>query len=381
MTTQPASSATCFRLEPADFGASESEWNDWRWQYTHRIRRPVDLRGIPWIGEEEIGRMSRVARRYPFAVTPYFLSLVRWQDPEDPLRIQALPSPAEILAPDAGSLDPLAEAEHTKAPGLIHRYPDRVVILATHSCAVFCRHCFRKRLWKEGPLRNDTLRWKKVIDYLEGHTEVRDVLLSGGDPLTLTDRQLDAMLGRIRRVRHVEIIRIGSRVPVTLPQRVTPGLCRILERHGPLWLVTQFNHPHEITPEAARACERLLRCGLPVNNQTVLLRGVNDQADTIKSLCQGLLRIRVRPYYLHQCDPVAGADHFRTPLFKGIEIIAGLQGTTSGLAVPRFMVDLPGKGGKVSLQPDSILSREGTRVLLRNYAGEIFAYEDPRPRI
>ena len=277
MTTQPVSSATCFRLEPADFGASESEWNDWRWQYTHRIRRPADLEGIPWLGKEEIGRMSRVARRYPFAVTPYFLSLVRWEDPEDPLRVQALPSPAEILAPDAGSLDPLAEAEHTKAPGLIHRYPDRVVILATHRCAVFCRHCFRKRLWKERPVRNDALRWKKVIDYLEGHAEVRDVLLSGGDPLTLTDGQLDAMLGRIRRVRHVEIIRIGSRVPVALPQRITPGLCRILERHGPLWLVTQFNHPQEITPEAAQACERLLRCGVPVNNQTVLLRGVNDR--------------------------------------------------------------------------------------------------------
>ena len=378
MTTEPATASTRLRLEPADFGASESEWNDWRWQYTHRIRRPVDLEGIPWLGKEEIGRMSRVARRYPFAVTPYFLSLVRWEDPEDPLRIQALPSPAETLTPDAGSLDPLAEAEHTEAPGLIHRYPDRVVILATHHCAVFCRHCFRKRLWKERPVRNDTLRWKRVIDYLEGHAEVRDVLLSGGDPLTLTDGQLDTMLGRIRRVRHVEIIRIGSRVPVALPQRITPDLCRILERHGPLWLVTQFNHPQEITPEAALACERLLRCGVPVNNQTVLLRGVNDQADTIKSLCQGLLRIRVRPYYLHQCDPVAGAEHFRTPLCKGIEIIAGLQGTTSGLAVPRFMVDLPGKGGKVSLQPDSILSREGTRVLLRNYAGEVFDYEDPR---
>jgi lysine 2,3-aminomutase len=215
------------------------------------------------------------------------------------------------------------------------------------------------------------------MEYLEKHTEIRDVLLSGGDPLILKDGELDEMLERIRRIRHVEIIRIGSRAPVTLPQRVTTDLCRTLERHGPLWFLTQFNHPREITPEAAQACERLLRCGVPVNNQSVLLRGVNDEIDTIRALCRGLLRIRVRPYYLHQCDPVAGAEHFRTPLSRGIEIIAGLQGTTSGLAVPRFMVDLPGRGGKVSLQPDSILCREGSRVLLRSYAGEVFHYEDP----
>ncbi len=323
--------------------------------------------------------MSRVARTYPFAVTPYFLSLVQWEDPGDPLRAQALPSPAETHSPDAGSMDPLAETEHTEAPGLIHRYPDRVVVLATYRCAVFCRHCFRKRLWKQRPLQNDTQRWKEVIHYLEAHTEVRDVLLSGGDPLTLTDGKLDEMLGRIRRLRHVEIIRIGSRAPAALPQRITPRLCRILERHGPLWLITQFNHPQEITPEAARACDRLLRCGVPVNNQTVLLRGVNDGVGTIRALCRELLRIRVRPYYLHQCDPVAGAGHFRTPLHKGMEIIGGMQGATSGLAVPRFMVDLPGKGGKVPLQPGSILAREGNRVLLRNYAGEVFAYEDPLP--
>ncbi len=379
MTTQPASATPGLRLEPADFGASEADWNDWEWQVAHRLRRPEDLDAIPWLGREEIDDMRRVARRYPFSVTPYFLSLVRWADRKDPLRAQVLPSPAETLAPEGGSLDPLAEAEHTRAPGLIHRFTDRVVVLATHRCAVHCRHCFRKRLWKEPHARNDGLRWDQVIAYLEDRTEVRDVLLSGGDPLTLPDGGLDEILGRIRRIRHVEIIRIGTRIPVVLPQRITPGLCRTLERHGPLWLVTQFNHPREITPEAAQACERLLRSGIPVNNQSVLLRGVNDRAETIKSLCQGLLRIRVRPYYLHQCDPVAGAAHFRTSLCEGIEIISQLQGTTSGLAVPRFVVDLPGRGGKVSLQPDPILSREKGRTTLRDHAGALYAYEDPAP--
>lgn len=377
MATQPASSAASLRLGPADFGASASEWNDWRWQCAHQIRRAGDLRKIPWLGTEEIRCMGEVARRYPFAVTPYFLSLVRWENPEDPVRLQVLPSPAETRPTHRGSLDPLGEQGHTRAPGLIHRYPDRVVVLATDRCALFCRHCFRKRLWKEQPVRRDGLRWKKVTDYLESHAEIREVLLSGGDPLMLTDPELDEILARIRRIRHVEIIRIGSRVPVALPQRITPGLCRILERHGPLWLVTQFNHAQEIAPESARACEHLLRCGVPVNNQSVLLRGVNDRVEAIRTLCRELLRIRVRPYYLHHCDPVAGAGHFRTPLARGIGIIAGLQGAVSGLAVPRFMVDLPGKGGKVPLQADSILSREGDRVFLRSYSGELFAYEDP----
>lgn len=377
MTFQPGTSAPDLRLGPSDFGASPSDWNDWRWQLAHRLTRAGDLDRIPWLSPEEKSHANRVAAQYPYAVTPYFLSLVRWEDPADPLRTQVLPSLAEILAPIAGSPDPLAEDEFTPAPGLIHRHPDRVVILATHRCAVYCRHCFRKRLWTERPAENHGLRRKEVTEYLESHQGVRDVLLSGGDPLTVADDRLDEMLSAIRSVRHVEIIRIGSRMPVVLPQRITPGLCRVLEKYGPIWFVTQFNHPREITPEAARACERLLRSGVPVNNQTVLLRGVNDRVDTIQSLCRGLLRIRVRPYYLHQCDPVAGAEHFRTPLSKGIEIVAGMQGCTSGLAVPRFVVDLPGRGGKVSLQPESILARDGNRVLLRNHAGEVFSYEDP----
>ncbi len=377
MTTQAASSRGRLRLGPADFGASAAEWNAWEWQYTHCLHRPAHLERIPWLARDEVDRMAGIARTYPFVVTPYFLSLIRWDDPEDPVRIQVLPDPAEIRSSDSGSLDPLCEHSHTVASGLIHRYRDRAVVLATHRCAVHCRHCFRKRLWKGKPPEDDDRRWTKVIDYLERHEEVRDVLLSGGDPLILPDHRLEEILARIRKVRHVEIVRIGSRVPVAMPQRVTPGLCQILEKHGPLWLVTQFNHPREITPEAARACERILRSGVPVNNQTVLLRRVNDRVETMRNLCRGLLRIRVRPYYLHQCDPVAGTGHFRTPLSRGVEILSGLQGTTTGLAVPRFMVDLPGRGGKVSLQADSFVSREGTRVFLRNHAGEIFSYEDP----
>jgi lysine 2,3-aminomutase len=377
MTLQPITSASDLRFEPTDFGASGSEWNDWKWQYANRLTLARDLERIPWLIPEEMSQVLRVIRHYPYAITPYLLSLIRWQDPQDPIRRQVLPSLAEILHPSAGSPDPLSETAHTQAPGLIHRYPDRVVVLATHRCAVYCRHCFRKRLWTERPSPYDASRWERAIDYLESHTEIRDVLLSGGDPLTLTDRELNQLLNRIYRIPHVEIIRIGTRLPVVLPQRITPDLCQVLEKYRPLWLVTQFNHPLEITPESAQACERLLRCGVPVNNQTVLLRNVNDQANTIMRLCQGLLQIGVRPYYLHQCDPVTGAEHFRTPLSKGTEIIACMQGTTSGLAVPRFVVDLGGDGGKVSMEPECTVSQEGNRVFLRNYAGEVFSYEDP----
>jgi lysine 2,3-aminomutase len=359
------------------FGATAAEWRDWRWQYAHRLTRTGHLRQIPWLGEKDLVRIGRVVRRYPYAVTPYFLSIIRWEDPKDPIRRQVIPDPAELDTTQGPRLDPLDEEQHTVAPGLIQRYPDRAVLLASHRCSVHCRHCFRKRLWKETPRREDPWRWRQAVSYLRGHPEIREVVLSGGDPLTLDDDELDSILGRLRGIRHIELIRIGSRMPVVMPQRITPGLCRVLEKHGPLWFITQFNHPQEVTPEAAQACGRLLRSGVPVESQTVLLRGVNDCAETMTSLCRGLLRIRVRPYYLHQCDRATGNEHFRTPVAAGMEILRQMQGRVSGLGVPRFVVDLPGRGGKVPLQPDYLVSRRGSRLLFRNHAGEVFPYEDP----
>jgi len=357
--------------------APSPEWDDWKWQFANRLTDSTHLVQIPWLTPQERVRISRVIRHHPYAVTPYFLSLVRPEDPEDPVRRQALPSIEEIGGNGKHHPDPLGEQENTVATGLVRRYPDRALLLLTNRCAVYCRHCTRRRLWQKGPWNLDSESLEHALAYLRVHKGIRDVLLSGGDPLILADSWLDEVLSRIRGIRHIEIIRIGSRVPVVLPQRITAELCRILERHGPLWLNTQFNHPREITPQSASACERLLRAGVPVNNQTVLLRGVNDDAETMKSLCQGLLRIRVRPYYLHQCDPVAGAEHFRTPLQKGIEILGEMQGRVSGLAIPRFMVDLPGRGGKVPVQPDYLVSLDEQRAVLRTHSGDIVEYENP----
>ena len=358
-------------------GSASTEWDNWSWQFANRLTEASHLGQIPWLTDKERRQICQVIRHYPYAITPYFLSLVRPGDPEDPVRRQLLPCIEELNGSARLHLDPLGERENTVAPGLVRRYPDRALLLLTNRCAVFCRHCTRKRLWQQGPRDLNSESLEQALAYLRSHTEIRDVLLSGGDPLLLADTWLDVVLSRIRRIRHIEIIRIGSRVPVVLPQRITTALCRVLERRGPLWLNTQFNHPAEITPQAALACERLLRAGVPVNNQTVLLKGVNDDAETMKRLCTGLLRIRVRPYYLHQCDAVAGGEHFRTPVQKGIEIIGKIQGRISGLAIPRFMVDLPGKGGKVPVQPGYLVSLDEKRAVLRTYAGDLVEYENP----
>ncbi len=343
----------------------------------NRFSEDGDLDRIPFLTCGDRQGLGRVLRVFPWAVTPYFLSLIRWEDPQDPLRRQVLPHPDEMHTPASGCLDPLAEKAHTVAPLLIRRHPDRAVLLATHQCAVLCRHCFRKRLWCEDERPEDPSRWDPALRYIRGDPSIRDVLVSGGDPLTLSDKTLDRLLGAIRQIPHVEIIRVGSRIPVVLPQRITADLCRILDRHAPVWLVTQFNHPREITPRAAAACEKLVRAGIPVNNQTVLLRGINDSAATQTSLCRALLRVRVRPYYLHQCDRVTGAEHFRTPVETGIKIVEQMRRTVSGLAVPRFVVDLPGSGGKVPLTPGHLLRSDGSRAVIRSLEGSRIIYENP----
>lgn len=357
-----------------------ADWDDWNWQYAHRITDAASLAAFARLPVRKRSEVDLLLRTYPCSVTPYYLSLARTGDPDDPIVKQVLPDSRELEDDPFAAEDPLQENLHAAVPGLVHRYPDRALVLLTNRCAVHCRHCTRKRLWRQGPRDLGETELTRVLQYLGEHREIRDVLLSGGDPLVLPDGRLEDILNGIRKIRHVEIIRIGSRVPVVLPQRITPVLLRILERHGPLWLNTQFNHPRELTPEAAEACERLLRAGVPVNNQSVLLRGINDDPDTMKQLCTGLLRIRVRPYYLHQCDPIRGVAHFRTSLNRGLEILAALQGRVSGLAIPRYMVDLPGQAGKVPLSPEFLVDLNKQRACLRTPSGEIVEYANPPDR-
>jgi lysine 2,3-aminomutase len=315
-------------------------------------------------------RLARVAARYPLRITPHYLGLLR--EPGDPLWRQCVPDPREL---DAGDLedDPLAEGSHAPLPAVVHRYPDRVLLLAGTSCALYCRFCTRKR--KVG-CAGEAISFGALtegIRYIERTRSIRDVLLSGGDPLLLSDALLGEVLGRLQKIPHVEMVRIGSRVPVTLPERITDGLCTVLRRHHPLYLNTHFNHPREITPEAAEACRRLADAGVPLGNQTVLLRGVNDDPGVMLELVRGLLRIRVRPYYLHQMDLVAGTGHFRTPVENGLAILKELRRETSGMAVPLYVIDLPGGKGKVPLSPETIEHRGETLVLVTP-EGERVAY-------
>ena len=313
-----------------------------------------------------------VAARYPLRITPHYLSLI--DKPYDPIWLQAVPDPRELID-EEGIPDPLCEEDLSPVRGLIHRYPDRVVWLVSHTCAVYCRFCMRKR--QVGCRGAESVRADReaALDYIANNGAIRDVILSGGDPLLLEDDELCELLGKLRRIPHVEIIRIGTRVPVTLPERITVSLCRGLKKFHPLFVNTHFNHPREITPESAAACARLADTGIPLGNQTVLLKGVNDDPSVMKTLMQTLLRIRVKPYYIHQPDLVRGTRHFRAPIDIGIEVMAGLRGHTSGLATPYYVIDLPGGKGKVPLLPEDV-RREGDRLFVRNYRGEVTEYRE-----
>lgn len=353
------------------------EWNDWRWQMANRLRDIDGLFRIVSPKPYQIFKYKRVIERFHFAVTPYYLSLIELSDPDDPIRRQCIPDLRELDFKMVGDIDPLEEEEDSQVTGLIHRYPDRVLAVVTNTCAMYCRHCTRKRIWHEG----ESVRTKKeliaMVDYVRATPDVREVIVSGGDPLTMNIDLLDWFLWEIQRITHVEVLRIGTRVPVVLPMRVTDEVVSMLKRHRPLWLNTQFNHPKEITTESAEACERILSAGIPVSNQSVLLRGINDTVEVMKELCHALQRIMVRPYYLYQCDPVIGAEHFRTSVWKGIEIIEMMRGYTGGLCIPTFVVDAPGGGGKVPLQPFYLLSATDKDILLRNYEGMIIKYFNP----
>ncbi len=355
----------------------DSSWNDWRWHFRNRITSPDQLSRLVALSAEEKSQIELVCQRYPLSITPYYLSLIDPDDPADPVRKQSVPSILEISMGGMGMEDPLAEEKDSVVPGLVHRYPDRVLMVLTDICPMLCRHCTRKREWRHGGWVRPWSQIEAMLDYVRRTPEVRDVIVSGGDPLTLSTGHLESIISRIREIKHVEIIRIGTRFPVVLPQRIDAGLCDMLSKYGPIWLNTHFNHPREITPESAAACDRLLRAGVPVNNQSVLLRGVNDSVETQLKLCQGLLKIKVRPYYLFQCDEVQGTEHLRTPVEVGIKIIEGMRGYTSGLAVPNFVVDLVNGGGKVPMQPNYVLSMTKDELLLRNYEGKIFRYRNP----
>jgi lysine 2,3-aminomutase len=356
---------------------SESLWRDWKWQFRHRITTIDQLSNfIPLLSQEK-AQLQLVVKRYPLSVTPYYLSLINPDNPDDPIRKQAVPSVQEMTMSDMGMEDPLAEKEDSVVLGLVHRYPDRVLMVLTDICPMLCRHCTRKREWRHGGWVRTEAEIEAMLDYLRRNEVIRDVIISGGDPLTLSTNHLESIISRLREIRHIEIIRIGTRFPVVLPQRIDNELCAMLSKYGPIWLNTHFNHPREITPEAAEACDRLLRSGIPVNNQSVLLRGVNDDVETMLKLCQGLLRIKVRPYYLFQCDEVQGTEHLRTPVEVGIKIIEGMRGHTSGLAVPTFVIDLVQGGGKVPLQPNYVLSHTEDELMLKNYEGNVYRYRNP----
>jgi lysine 2,3-aminomutase len=357
---------------------SDENWNDWKWHFRNRISSVDELtRHIPLSAKDQ-EQIRLVTTKYPLSVTPYYFSLIDWSNPDDPVRIQAVPSFKEIGLAGMGMEDPLDEKGHSPVPGLVHRYPDRVLMVLTDICPMLCRHCTRKREWRHGGWVHTPEEIERMLDYIRKTEAVRDVIISGGDPLTLSVRRLEEVLAGLKQIKHVEMIRIGTRFPVVLPQRIDDELCSMLSKYGPIWVNTHFNHPREITPEAAQACDRLLRAGIPVNNQSVLLHGVNDTVETQLRLCRELLRIKVRPYYLFQCDEVQGTEHLRTPVETGIKIIEGMRGHTSGLAVPSFVIDLPQGGGKVPVQPNYVVLQTSEELLIRNYQGRLFQYRNPK---
>lgn len=357
---------------------TDEQWNDWKWQVKNRIETLDQLKKyIKLTPEEEEGvRLSLQTLR--MAITPYYLSLIDPENPHCPIRKQSVPTAAETHQSEADLLDPLHEDEDSPVPGLTHRYPDRVLFLITDMCSMYCRHCTRRRFAGHNDCETTKERIDSAIDYIARTPQVRDVLLSGGDALLVSDKMLESIISRLRAIPHVEVIRLGSRTPVVCPQRITDDLVNMLKKYHPVWLNTHFNHPDEITPEAITACARLADAGIPLGNQSVLLRGINDSAEIMKSLVHALVKMRVRPYYIYQCDLSMGLEHFRTPVSKGIEIIENLRGHTSGYAVPTFVVDAPGGGGKIPVMPNYVISQTPGRVILRNFEGVITTYTEPK---
>ncbi len=355
-----------------------TDWNDHRWQLKNSVKSLPELEQHLNLSQEERSGVLLSGNKLAMAITPHFFNLVDQDDPECPIRRQVIPRIEETWEDDQEMVDPCGEDTHMPVPGLVHRYPDRALFLVTDRCASYCRYCTRSRVVSGAGGQELETSFEAAYQYLEEHTEIRDVLLSGGDPLLFSDSKLEKILARLHAIEHIEFIRIGSRVPIFLPQRITPEFCEMLQKYHPLWISIHTNHPRELTSEVHEALGRLANHGVPMGNQSVLLRGVNDDPETMKILVQKLIRCRVRPYYLYQCDLIQGSSHLRAPVSKGIEIIESLRGHTTGYAVPQYVIDAPGGGGKVPVNPDYVVERTDNQTVVRNYEGKTFIYPEPR---
>ena len=351
-------------------------WNDWKWQLKNRVTSLEGLEKHLVLTPEERAGVILSGNKLALAVTPHYFNLIERDNPGGPIRRQVIPHVGEGTVSAAEMADPCGEDSHMPVPGLVHRYPDRVLFLITDRCAAYCRYCTRSRVVSGAGEQELHTDFDQAISYLEEHTEIRDVLLSGGDPLLFSDDKLDALLTRLRAIPHLEFLRIGTRVPIFLPQRITPELCRMLQKHHPLWMSIHTNHPRELTTEVRDALALLANHGVPLGNQSVLLTGVNDSLPVMKSLLQKLLRCRVRPYYLYQCDLIQGSNHLRASVAKGLEIMEGLRGHTSGYAIPQYVIDAPGGGGKVPINPGYVLFHDREKVVFRNFEGRVFEYPE-----
>lgn len=356
--------------------ATEKDWSSWQWQVKNGLTNHEQLAKLLNLSDEEVKAIADPKSSLPLRITPYYASLLSANDPKQGLRRTMVPTVNELKVSLGEASDPLSEEGDSPVSNLVHRYPDRALFLATGFCSAYCRYCTRSHMVAKDKCHVGIKAWQPALDYIKAHPEIRDVIISGGDPLTMPDSHIEYLLSSIRNIPHVEMIRIGTKVPVVLPQRITRSLVSILKKYHPLYMSIHFTHPDELTPEVGQACKRLANSGIPLGSQTVLLKGVNDDVRTMKSLMQGLLKIRVRPYYLYQCDPIPGSAHFRTPVSKGLDIIRGLRGHTSGYATPTYVIDAPGGGGKIPLLPDYFQGKDNGDILLKNYQDKLFKYPD-----
>lgn len=361
----------------ADQDVTDQEWNDHKWQLKNRISSLPQLEEHLNLSEDERNGVILSGTKLAMSITPHFFNLIDRDDPGCPIRRQVIPRVEETITSPYELSDPCGEDSNMPVPGLVHRYPDRVLFLVTDRCASYCRYCTRSRVVSGAGDQALETNYEAAFQYLEEHTEIRDVLLSGGDPLLFSDSKLEQILSRLRSIKHIEFLRIGSRIPVFLPQRITPELCRMLQKYHPLFVSVHVNHPRELTSEVKEGLERLANHGIPLGNQSVLLRGVNDTVETMKALTHKLLMCRVRPYYLYQLDLIQGSSHLQVPVAKGLEIIEGLRGHTTGYSIPQYVIDAPGGGGKVPINPDYIIQRNSERVVFRNFEGRTFEYPEP----
>jgi len=358
-------------------GATLADWEDWRWQIRNRFRTFDQISKLMKLSPEEERGVKGAGDKLTMSIPPYFAALIDTKDAGCPIRLQSVPLDCEFLTAPEEMLDPCGEEKSSEVHGLVHRYPDRVLFLVNEMCAMYCRYCTRSRMVGDGNHTLNTATYDAALNYIRKHTEIRDVLISGGDPLTLGDRMLEYLISSVKAIPHVEFVRIGTRIPVTLPQRITPELIAMFKKYSPLWMSIHFNHAKEVTPRVKHACNMIADAGIPMGSQTVLLRGVNDSSEIMKKLFHELLKIRVRPYYIYQCDPIVGSNHFRTSVDTGIKIMENLRGHTTGYAVPTYVIDGPGGGGKIPVSPNYVVSKQPGSIKLRNFKGEEYTYVDP----